>query len=573
MFPAATRLKELPVDKSIRVLEQVVAEQEVALFGASGGAEAAFGPEDDPTSMRRALFASWSGDLLPRGLRIAEVPDPGVVLCLCYDQPRSEASLPSDVFAQTLRRFSVRDPALRQRFDEHMEEAGIFVPPWLSREALRQRSFDALSRALGLAREQGFAHAVPLLEAIRGDAHPQAQVTIALYELRELGDRAGARRRLDEVLAATPRAVPARMQRAQLLLSDPSTEVEAATDLLVVLRELAREEGSADSGGMQQAAAELLWGLCRKFGNPRKLEQAVQLAQQEPERGFEVLSHYLHTHPCAWDAHVELAAVAIATKRFDQAAKLLTNVRWLYPNDANPHYLYGQALVMHGQPETALAALRVAERMAPGDGRIQHWIRFAAESVAKSHESRPYIDVAAHVARTLLVVFGRVKGWEVTPVAKRLPRVPGDVSLLYVVQAISSHASMRTGRLEFRAGEVAERLESVSERMVLFDWSGAPLDTEATVGSVPDPGVVLALFYEDAERDPRGRILFDPPKEDGRSALLEAASSDQELAWKIARHLRSPDATLLARLDEVGPAPPATVAGWVPPAADLEGRR
>src|SRR5262249_13164494 len=141
---------------------------------------------------RRAALTSWYGDFLAPTSRIGELADPGVLLCLLYEGPVADAALPIDVFAQTLRRFALRDGALRARFGEHVERAGTFVPPWLSPEHRRQRSQEAFDRAMKVAREQGFAAAVPLFEGVRGDSFAPAQIAIAVHELRDMRDAESA---------------------------------------------------------------------------------------------------------------------------------------------------------------------------------------------------------------------------------------------------------------------------------------------------------------------------------------------------------------------------------------------
>src|SRR5690242_13826592 len=126
MFPAAVPFKGLPEQRSLKIVHDAMAEQERALFGRPPGLV-------DPEEFRkRAAITSWSGAVLPVGTRISEVPDPGVLLCLLYDVPTWEAPLPVDVFAQTLRRYALRDPGLRSRFEAHVDEAGTYVLTWLS---------------------------------------------------------------------------------------------------------------------------------------------------------------------------------------------------------------------------------------------------------------------------------------------------------------------------------------------------------------------------------------------------------------------------------------------------------
>src|SRR5687768_998259 len=95
MYPAAVPFKNLPAQRSLKLVHEAMAEQERALFGK--------GPRsvDRDELKRRASIASWSGEVQSLGTRIGEVPDPGVLLCLLYDGPASTATLPIDVFAQT----------------------------------------------------------------------------------------------------------------------------------------------------------------------------------------------------------------------------------------------------------------------------------------------------------------------------------------------------------------------------------------------------------------------------------------------------------------------------------------
>jgi hypothetical protein len=566
MFPAAVVQRALPAERSLRILFAFIAEEERRLFGdvpSSGGipsppssADPASGPHSgDPLRARTALTA-WSGDFLAANSRIGEVPDPGVLLCLLYDGPVADAALPIDVFAQTLRRYTLRDPALRGCFEEHLARAGTFVPSWLSPEVQRQRSREAFERAMAVAREQGFAAAATLFEGVRGDSFAPAQIAIAVYEMRELSDVESALSRLDEVIRVAPRNVAARMQRAQILLSDPGRRVEAANDYLAVLRELSRSEaGSAGEGAppsfgglghaveVQAAATEALWALCREYGNPRKLSAAAAFAKVDPPRGFEAVSRYVHTHPCAWDAQMLLASLALARQSFDLTIKLLGPIRWLFPKDANPHFVYGQALASKGQTEAAVQALEHAARIAPSDAEIAHWLSFTR---GKLRPSSPMLSIgvaiAHHVPRTLLILVGFVRGGRVHPAALALRRVPGEVSLAIVVQALASQEARRFGASETSTGAPID-LAPVRERAVLLDYQGGSLSMDQLVGDVPDPGVLVALLHDAVPRD----VRFAPTQH--RATLLTMAREDSEIAMKLDRHLASPDANIMSRLD------------------------
>ena len=546
MYPTAVPYKNLPTHRSLKIVHEAMAEQERALFGKHGKA----GDKDE--LRRRSALTCWTGAELPLGSRIGEVPDPGVLLCLLYDGPVTDASLPVDVFAQTLRRYALRDPALRNKFEEHVDAAGTYVPAWLSPEVRRQKSQDAFDAAMKVAREHGFAHAAPLFEGVRGDCFPSAQVAIAVYELRELGDATSALKRLNEVVRIAPRNVAARMQRAKILMRDSGRQVEASTDYLAVLRELARPDTPDPSREVREAAMEGLWTLHREFANPRKLEAAVALAKQDPEVGFEALSRYVHTHPCAWDAQTHLTTLALTRERFDLTAKLLAQVRWLFPDDPNPHFVYGQALASKGEVEAALRPLEYAVQLAPDDADIQKWLTFAKKKIAKEQTAgiqTPSVVVAHHVARSLLVVLGIVRYGRVYPTAMVLHKLPGDVSLAFVLSAIASQEQRRFGSGAPESTESEPDLRGISDRTILTDYAGESLSAEQTVGDIADPGVIVAVLYEGVRRDDLGRPVFEPPPDECRATLMRVAGQDSELAAKLDRHLKSGDATLKARLE------------------------
>ncbi|HVY46807.1 MAG TPA: hypothetical protein VHB21_13060 [Minicystis sp.] len=550
MFPTALPFKSLPVSRSLKIVHEGMGEQERALFGRPSR------PLDKDDMKRRSAITSWSGEVLSVGTRIGEVPDPGVLLCLLYDGPASDAALPVDVFAQTLRRYALRDPALRQKFEEHVDTAGTFVPAWLSPETRRQKSQEAFDAAMRVAREQGFAHAAPLFEGVRGDCFPAAQVAIAVYELRELGDTESALRRLNEVVRVAPRNVAARMQRAKILVADSGRQIEAAADYLHVLRELARPDTADPSREVREAATEGLWSLHREYANPRKLEAALALAQQDGERGFEALSRYVHTHPCAWDAQAHLASLALTRQRFDLTTKLLASVRWLFPDDPNPHFVYGQALASKGNLEAALGALEYASRLAPDDADIQKWLAFTQQKLVAEHQAgvrTPSVALAQHVARSLLVLVAMVRSDRIYPATLVLHKLPGDVALTFVVQSVAQHEQRRFATLDgATTTDGSLDLRAAQERTVLFDWQGEVLSHDMTVGDLRDPGVVVAIIYEGVTRDDVGRPGFFPAPEACRDGLLRIAGDDHELASKLDRHMKSSDASLKARLDHEG---------------------
>ena len=545
MFPTALSFRTVSVERSLKVVHDGMEEQEQALFGRPAR------PSAREDLRRRAALTTWSGEPLSVGTRVGEIPDPGVVLCLLYDVPANEAPLPIDVFAQTLRRYALRDAQLRARFEHHVDASGTYVPSWLSPEVRRQKSQEAFDAAMKVAREHGFAHAAPLFEGVRGDSFAPAQVAIAVYELRELGDLASARRRLDEVIRTAPRNVAARMQRARVLVADSGRQVEAAADYLAVLRELARPDTREPSREVREAACGGLWALHGEFADAAELDAAVQLSRQDPERGFEAVSRYVHTHPCSWDAQARLASLALARQRFDLTVKLLNQVRWLFADDPNPHFVYGQALASLGKHEAARAALAYAAALGPGDQEIERWLAFvqrklASEQVASSRA--PSVSVAFHVARSLLLLLGIVRDGRLHPSATVLHKLPGDVALAFVLQPIAAQEQRRFGTDDSPRSE--GDLRGMSERCVFRDLAGETLSVDQTVGDVPDPGILVVLLYTTVGRDAAGRPTFEPRPALCRESLLGMVRQDLDMANKLDRHLKSTDASIKARLDE-----------------------
>jgi hypothetical protein len=402
-----------------------------------------------------------------------------------------------------------------------------------------------------VAREHGFAHAAPLFEGVRGESFAPAQVAIAVYELRELGDVDSARRRLNEVIRVAPRNVAARMQRARVLVADSGRQVEAAADYLAVLREIARPDTLDASREIREVACAGLWALHGEFADSAELDAAVALSRRDAERGFEAVSRYVHTHPCSWDAQARLASLALARQRFDLTVKLLGQVRWLFADDPNPHFVYGQALASLGKHEAAHHALQHASSLGPGDQEIARWLSFverklASEQVQSSRAAS--VSVADHVARSLLLLLGIVREGRLHPSATVLHKLPGDVALTFVLQTIAAQEQRRFGADETPRSE--GDLRGVSERCLIKDLAGETLNVEQTVGDVPDPGILVVLLYASVTRDKEGRPVFEPRPANCREALLGMVRQDLDMANKLDRHLKSADASIKARLDE-----------------------
>jgi hypothetical protein len=166
----------------------------------------------------------------------------------------------------------------------------------------------------------------------------------------------------------------------------------------------------------------------------------------------------------------------------------------------------------------------------------------------RSVSRTPGINLADHVARSLLVLLGIVRQGHVYPLSMVLHKLPGDVSLAFVLQAIAAQEQRRSGAARNTRNNDAY-LKMLAQRSKLTDRAGEALSLEQTVGDVPDPGVIVVIVYEDAPRDDVGRPVLAPSFEECRATLLRVAAKDSELSAKLDRHLKSPDATLKARLD------------------------
>jgi tetratricopeptide (TPR) repeat protein len=357
------------------------------------------------------------------------------------------------------------------------------------------------------------------------------------------------------------------MLRAKTLMRDPGRLVEAASDFLVVLRELGRSEGTARAfagpvssfrldappgsglgGGagvspparaVHQEATLGLWSLHRQFADARALDVALAVAKVDPARGFEALSRYVHTHPCAWDAQAHLGTLALAARRFDVTTKMLGNVRWLFPDDPNPHFVYGQALASQGRAHAAVAALEHAAALSPGDPDIAAWLGYAREQSAGEPRSRraKSIHLSHHVARSLLLRAGFVRAGRVSPAALATPKLPGDFPFAFALHEIAELEKQHGG-----AGV------GVAGRCVLSDYSGAGVRAEGTIGEIPDPGVVVVLVYAEPWQDAAGRPFEGMSPAQCRASLLRAAQANSAISAALERHLASEEATIKARL-------------------------
>jgi len=250
---------------------------------------------------------------------------------------------------------------------------------------------------------------------------------------------------------------------------------------------------------------------------------------------------------------VKLASLALARQRFDLTAKLLASLRWLFPDDPNPHFIYGQALASKGNLEAAVSALEDAARIAPADADIQKWLGFARRRVAKEQQDVGVrkVSVAHHVARSVLVLLGAVSGGQVTASVTTLHKLPGDVSLSFVLHGAVVEDQRRSGSgpVSGTAMPVSEDLRAAAERSVILSYGGEAMSVEQTVGDIPDPGVVIVIWYPAVPvRDGSGRPAFSPSPEECRRALMALVQKDAELAGRLDRHLRSGDASLKARL-------------------------
>src|SRR5262245_35862679 len=103
MYPAAAPIRGVPTERSLKVAYEAALEHERSVFSRVPLSRTVQDKQHDELRQRSSL-TSWSGEALPAGTRVSEVPDPGVVLCLVYDTRAAEAPLPVAVFAQTLRR-------------------------------------------------------------------------------------------------------------------------------------------------------------------------------------------------------------------------------------------------------------------------------------------------------------------------------------------------------------------------------------------------------------------------------------------------------------------------------------
>ncbi len=405
MFPVALPCRELPAQRSLRVLYDAIAEQESALFHQDDPGPLP-APRDRDGVTEPELPNPLTGGSSTHARSACALRGHGLVrglprLDLAHRRgPRSRRGALPDVRGARGRRGAAdrrlrpdaaplraaRSHHARRSFDGHVDQAGTFVPPWLSPEVRRLRSQEVFDRAMRVAREQGFAAAAPLFEGVRGDCFAPAQIAIAVHELRELGDTESALGRLDEVMRVAPRNVAARMQRAQILGGRRQPPRRRR-------RRLARR--AARAGERQRRRAQRRRGerapirrwaslVQRERGRPRRAVGAAprvrQPAQARGRRGAGPAGHRARVRGgLALRAHppVRLGRARAPRPRSRSRGRASSSpssssrsVRWLYATDPNPHFVYGQALASRGDIEAALPALEHAARMAPDDAEI-----------------------------------------------------------------------------------------------------------------------------------------------------------------------------------------------------------
>src|SRR5262249_20032270 len=148
-----------------------------------------------------------------------------------------------------------------------------------------------------------------------------------------------------------------------------------------------------------------------------------------------------------------------------------------------------------------------AASIAPDDGDVRRWLDFTRSKLSAEREAErlmPSVTMAHQIARTMLLLVGFVREDRVHPAAIVLHRVPGDVSIAFVVQALAGQEQRRFGegaavKVPQNSGEIDMR--GTDDRAVLLDFAGGRLTVDQTVGDVPDPGVMVAFLYDRVPRD------------------------------------------------------------------------
>jgi hypothetical protein len=176
--------------------------------------------------------------------------------------------------------------------------------------------------------------------------------------------------------------------------------------------------------------------------------------------------------------------------------------------------------------------------------------------------ARPLCKLSAGVGmetRDLLLLIGFLRGGTMFPVAVQELHLPADRPVRVLLGTLADQERAIFGGpplpvappppSDEPASSALGDLDGIRRRAALLDDAGGRLDIEQLAGDVPDPGVLVALLYESVPLDDAGRPAPDPPPEACRATLLSMARADTEIAAKLDRHLQSPDAALLSRLD------------------------
>jgi predicted O-linked N-acetylglucosamine transferase (SPINDLY family) len=108
-----------------------------------------------------------------------------------------------------------------------------------------------------------------------------------------------------------------------------------------------------------------------------ELDRAIEAIQQgTPERGCELLSHWLDRNPGRAELHLMLALTQASLGRIQDAITSLKSAIAAKPGLASAHYNLGTLLQQSGQSKAALLELRVAVAQDPTHERA--WINLSA---------------------------------------------------------------------------------------------------------------------------------------------------------------------------------------------------
>lgn len=266
-------------------------------------------------------------------------------------------------------------------------------------------------RADQQTRAQQPEEAVKTLEAAvarvpAGDARVAAQLALARLFVAQ-GDRSGARKQVEDVLAAKPNSDDALMLRADLMIQ-ANDAVHAVPDLLAVAGRNPRSAAPLQLLGEaylaendNDKAAEALKKVV--YFDPTNIKPVARLVQldlkmNKPEDAKRALADFVTRNPDSLDGHIAQARFALAQKDWAAAQAAIDAARRAPKSERAMAFLTGELNEAKGTPANAVAIYaRLNDATKPLDREAL--VGYARASVAAKQADQAVDTITALAAQ------------------------------------------------------------------------------------------------------------------------------------------------------------------------------